>query len=175
MHELYLIYSFAIRKLRLSANSQWAEICFSANKGVSESKDISVNSNICFSFSKYALFNYWFKFKPANVLVKPYRTTKHAQPFSLLMLTLIARWQLSRLSHVDANANPVCQTNTTYRPLYRGRTKNIISPHKWRCHGAHQCEPCLNIQFLPCTWGGSFDVYGRDFMSWAEYQRKGWL
>lgn len=79
------------------------------------------------------------------------------------------------VSCVDANANPGRQRNSTYCPLYRGRTKNIISRHKWRCHGVHQCEPCLNIQFLPCTWGGSFDVYGRDFMSWAKHERRGWL
>lgn len=79
------------------------------------------------------------------------------------------------VSCVDANANPGRQTNSTYCPLYRRRTKNIISRHKRRCHCVHQCEPCLNIQFPPCTWGGSFDVYGRDFMSRVEYQRKGWL
>lgn len=48
MHEPYLIYILvwvnAIEKSRLPANSQRAEICFSANKGVSESKDVSVNS-----------------------------------------------------------------------------------------------------------------------------------
>lgn len=48
MHEPYLIYILvwvnAIKKSRLSAKSQQAEICFSVNKGVSESKDISVNS-----------------------------------------------------------------------------------------------------------------------------------
>lgn len=48
MHEPYLIYIpvwvNAIEKSRLSANPQQAEICFSVNKGVSESKDNSVNS-----------------------------------------------------------------------------------------------------------------------------------
>lgn len=34
------------------------------------------------------------------------------------------------VSCVDANANPGRQTNSTYCPLYRGRTKNIISRHK---------------------------------------------
>lgn len=56
MHEPYLIYILvwvnAIEKSRLSANSQQAEICFSVNKGVSESKDINVNSKICFNISK---------------------------------------------------------------------------------------------------------------------------
>lgn len=69
------------------------------------------------------------------------------------------------VSCVDANANPRRQTISTYCPLYRRRTKNIISWHKQRCHCVHHGEPCLNIQCLPRTWGSSFDVYGRDFMS----------
>lgn len=56
MHEPFLIYILvwvnAIEKSRPPANSQQAEICFSVNKGVSESKDINLNSEICFSISK---------------------------------------------------------------------------------------------------------------------------
>lgn len=48
MHEPYLIcilvWVNAIEKSRRSANLQQAKICFSGKKGVSESKDVSVNS-----------------------------------------------------------------------------------------------------------------------------------
>lgn len=53
MHKPYLISILvcvnAIEKSRLLANSQQAEICFSVNKGVSESKDVNVNT------ARYAL------------------------------------------------------------------------------------------------------------------------
>lgn len=47
-----LVWVSAIEKSRPSAKSQRAEICFTENKGVSESKGNNMSSEICFSFSK---------------------------------------------------------------------------------------------------------------------------
>lgn len=80
------------------------------------------------------------------------------QPHSHADFRCITTAVVEIVSCVDANANPGCHINSTYCPLYRRRTKNIISSHKRRCHCVHQCEPCLNIQFLPCTREDLFDV-----------------
>lgn len=55
MHEPNLInvpvWVNAIEKSRPPANSQQLEICFSVNKGVSESSEVNVISKICFGVS----------------------------------------------------------------------------------------------------------------------------
>lgn len=182
MSRISFTYSFGSMPLRnpgcLPIHSKRKSV-FRANKGVSESKGINANSKIRFGVSKQAPRNYRRVQNCHNVSVKPYRTTKHAPSFFFFFQ---AHASSPRLMAVVAVVSVltlmlilgVKQIQLTVH-CTEGGTKNIISRHKRRCHGVHQCEPCLNIQFLPRTWGGSFDVYGRDFMSWAEYQRKGWL
>lgn len=179
MSHISFPYSFGSMPLR---NPGWLPI-HSKRKSVLVWIKVWVKARMSMWTARYALVcqnklpEIMGKFKNChNVWVKPYCTTKHAPfspPFHTNSHCLVAVVEV--VFSVDANANPGRQTDSTYCPLYWEKTKNIISRHKRRCHGVHQCEPCLNIQFLPCTWGGSFDVYGRDFISWAEYQRKRWL
>lgn len=104
-----------------------------------------------------------------GVSAKPDSTTTRSPSFLLSFNASCLVAVVGFVSCFDANANPGRQTDSTYCPLYR-RTENIISWHKRRCHSVHQCEPCLNIEFLSCTRGGSFDLNGGDlvFMSDAS-------
>lgn len=77
-----LVWATAIERSRLSAKSQWEEICFSVYKGVSESKDINVKTEIRFSVWKISLLKLLANSKERhNVSLKPYCTTKHPRFF----------------------------------------------------------------------------------------------
>lgn len=119
---------------------------------MNDCKDIAVTVDICLSASHSG------SKLPQPVLKLQRRHLTPPQPHSHADFHCITTAVVEVVSCVDANANPGCHTNSTYCPLYRRRTKNIISSRKRRCHCVHQCEPCLNIQFLPCTREDLFDV-----------------